>query len=108
MNAVRHWMVSSPEMSVVIPILDDGTGPLEYFHDVAWVEATSKREAIRLGTPKLTEWASQARSYGLNPFVGVRAELATCEHGVCYCDMCGDRECAACEADQEANQVGAS
>lgn len=96
-----YW-VTSPEYGVLIPILDDGSGPIEYGCDVEEVWAPNKRDAIKIAVKKWrTErgWWSN-RNYvhdrmadGLNPFVGIKAELAMCGHGVVTfyeCKECDD------------------
>ena len=62
--------------------------------------ARTKREAVAaaLKTDDFDEWRTYAKRDGLNPFAGVKAELARCQHGVCWncnsdedstgCDVC--------------------
>ncbi len=88
---MKHWWVVSPEMSEVVPVTDDGQGPLEYFCDVECVAAPTKRKAIALGVARMKKWPHEARSDGCNPFAGVTAKNAECPHGVCCCDL---KECA--------------
>ena len=45
---MQRWYVLSPEYSEVIPVLDDGTGPMEYCRDVIEIEADTKRDKIPL------------------------------------------------------------
>jgi len=74
-----RYYVITPEFEVVIPILDDGTGPIEPARDVVEVEAPNKREAIRLGYHELKKihngWINYYRDTDRNPFVGLFAEL---------------------------------
>ena len=100
----KHWSVTSPEFGEVIPILDDGSGPMEYGCDYALVIAPTKRAARSLA---VRAWRKNARThsdslkepmagveeaYGRlqwcdggneNPFVGLKVEeLAPCPtHG---------------------------
>ncbi len=39
------YLVYTPEYGTVIPILDDGTGPMEYGCDVLHVRARNRRAA---------------------------------------------------------------
>ena len=50
---MTHWLVMSPEYDTVLPILEDGSGPIETGRDVAEVEASTKAAARRLGYAKL-------------------------------------------------------
>lgn len=73
---MRRFYVISPEMSVVIPICDDGTGPMEYGCDVVEVEARTKRDARHLGFKLMREakmaWATEHED-GC-PFAGMKVE----------------------------------
>ena len=82
---MNHYLVISPEMSDIIPILDDGSGPVEVFCCAASVEASTKREAkIKAIThPDMKRWVGEQRSDGHNPFTGLRVEIPICPHGVC-------------------------
>jgi hypothetical protein len=42
---MTHYMVVTPEYGAKIPILDDGSGPMEYGCDVFEVEAPNARQA---------------------------------------------------------------
>ena len=74
---MKHYYVVSPEMSEVVPVCDDGSGPLEVFCCVAEVDAPTKREAIRqaIRDPNMTEWVEQQRGDSKNPFAGLKCEL---------------------------------
>lgn len=87
--AAKHWWVISPVMEEVVPVLDYGGGPTEEWQESECVEAATKRDAIRLGVPKLKAWVAEARGDGRSPFAGVTAEPAECPHGVCTCDIEG-------------------
>jgi len=81
---VKPYYVVSPEYSVKEVVLDDGSGPSYPVRDVVEVEANTKREAIIKGVAKMR---AHPRSFGWltdcdgNPFAGMKAELAVCEHG---------------------------
>jgi hypothetical protein len=95
---MRHWWVSTPEFGVMVPLLDDGTGPLEYQCDVVCVDAATRREAIVAGVKKMrAEGAKWFESHDGNPFVGIKAESARCEHGELTCDCAGEAVCEKCE-----------
>lgn len=46
---MQRWLVFTPYYDTVIPILDDGTGPVESGADVVEVEAESAKDAIVFG-----------------------------------------------------------
>ena len=75
---MRRFYVVTPEYGTVIPILDAGTGPMEYGSDVVEIEAENRRDALVLGLKLLTEqnsrWVEEARSDGVNPFNGLKVE----------------------------------
>ncbi|KKL92123.1 hypothetical protein LCGC14_1887810 [marine sediment metagenome] len=101
-----HWVVVSGVMSEMIPITDDGLGPIEEWCDVVGVEAATRRKAIVAGVKEMPKWATYQRKDSCSPFTGVIAELAECPHGFCWCDMMdpdphptqGDY-CEACDAE---------
>lgn len=75
---MKRYVVIGPEYGTVEPILDDGTGPMEYGCDVVEVEAETRRAALVLGVRLLRRLP---RGYldrfpDENPFTGVRVELA--------------------------------
>jgi len=86
---MKHWIVITPEVGVVIPVLDDGSGPMEYGCDVVEVEAESRRDAIALGVglmlrergPKWDEYTycRQQRADRCSPYTGVTARELTDE-----------------------------
>jgi len=92
-----HWVVRTPEFEYIEPILDDGTGPIVIGHDAVCVDAPTKRKAIIGGVRKLRskEWLRKygyrstyygwTRDKNTNPYTGIRAEKAECEHGFCGC-----------------------
>lgn len=83
-----HWYVITPEYT---NYYNDWDEPPEIGADVVTVEANTKREALVKGVRELRRtrsgWLDDANS---NPFTGLRAEKAECEHGYCSCDL---REC---------------
>lgn len=99
---MAHWEVVSGEYGEVVPILDDGTGPMEFGADYVAVEAPTKREAIKLAikSPEFQNWVDMKRGDGQNPFSGVKAYNPVCKHGVCVCDMCKG-ECGECYREVE-------
>lgn len=107
---MHHWYVVSPEMSKVMPVLDDGTGPIEDFHDVTEVDAPTAREALRIGVPQLRKWFDEARSDKRNPRTGVKAIRPQCPHLGCWCKFCqpsgeeygAEGNCPECEKEHRA------
>jgi hypothetical protein len=68
------WTVVGPEYGVVIPITDEGQGPLEYGCDVVEVEADTKADARVLGVHELRKIPRGYidRYSDENPFAGLR------------------------------------
>lgn len=78
---LKRYYVIGPEVDEVIPILDDGSGPSEYFHDVCVVWANSKRGAKTEAVKKFRLKNAAYIKYGeTNPFVGLEVELHYCQH----------------------------
>lgn len=100
---MTHYIVVSPEMSKMVPITDDGLGPIEDFCCVVSVDADSKTEArkIAIKSPEMRDWVDDARSDDKNPFAGLKVYLGKCKHGVCWCDLCRG-ECEECYAEYDA------
>ena len=77
MPKLHHYAVITPEYGEVVPILDDGTGPMEYGCDCVEVLARNKRDALLLGVKYMR---SRPREYKWfkyddeNPFAGVKVE----------------------------------
>ena len=98
---MRHWWVRSPEIATMVPVMDDGSGPMEYGCDVVCIAATDRRSAIVAGVAAMVEWPTVARGDRVNPFAGVTADDAACPHGVCTCDIAGcetaAESCAGCD-----------
>lgn len=97
---MTHYIVISPEISTTIPILDDGSGPLEYFCCTCFVNASSKKQAkiLALKDRLMKDWIHEQRLYQTNPFIGLKVEECKCEHGMCWCDKCIKKfgECDEC------------
>lgn len=79
---MARFYVVTPEYSYVVPVLDDGTGPLECGADVFEVEADSKQDAVALGVKEMLRgrvgheryrWCVDARRDGVSPYAGVKA-----------------------------------
>ena len=81
---MKRWYVVTPEYGEVIPILDDGTGPMEYGADVIEIEAETARDAVALGVKEMLKgrcgkwgdryrWCLDARSDRVSPYAGVKA-----------------------------------
>ena len=82
---MKRWWVVTPEYGVVDPILDDGTGPMEYGADCIKIEAETARDAIAFGVKLMLnnpwkpkgwvkyKWCKDARSDGVSPYSGVKA-----------------------------------
>ena len=100
---MKHWWVVSPEYGEVTPILDDGTGPMEYGCDSVCVDGVNKLAAIVAGVKKMRDvyanrgWHANHIFSTENPFKGMKAYSATCEHGVTCCD-CEKNEADYCES----------
>ena len=72
-----RWAVTSPQYGVVEPILDDGSGPVEWWVDYVEVVAPTKRQAIVCGVQKMRQlyprgWHNDDPS--VNPFAGMKAK----------------------------------
>lgn len=95
---MNHYLVVSPEMSEIVSLLDDGSGPREYFHCVCSVAAKTQREAKikAIKHPDMKKWVEEQRDNDCNPFTGLTVESPLCPHGICFCDMC-EGECAECD-----------
>lgn len=87
-----HWIVETPEYEY--EEWTDGWILADRYNacDMTSVEAETKREAIIKGVKKLREKRSIFKDYynwywdkSTNPYTGVIAEDARCEHGFCRC-----------------------
>lgn len=76
---MRQWWVLSPEWGDIFPVLDDGSGPIEYGRDVVLVTAATKRQAIVEGVRRMRadrQFCGYHRRYpDENPFKGMKAYL---------------------------------
>lgn len=96
------WLVCSPEYGEVVPVLDDGSGPMEYGCDVVFVEAESRRDALMLGVQLFREKGARYLRYDdEHPYAGVTVESLACKaHGAVAMTFKGDYyECALCGPD---------
>lgn len=91
LDGLRHYQVVSPPMETAWSTW--ALEPPEEYVSYAIIAAKNKREAVTLAlkTDDFDEWRTYARRDGINPFSGVKAELARCEQGSCW----------ACNADEE-------
>lgn len=100
----HYYEVLTPEYGVLVPILDDGTGPTEWGADWALVVATSAREAVRIAVKAWLRgenacvydpgpygvsygyrgYCVRQREDGECPWTGVRAQVMRCGHGFEY------------------------
>ena len=101
MVKLKPWLVASPEYGEVIPVLDDGTGPMEYGCDVVFVEAESRTDALLMGVMLFRQkGARYLRYFDENPYAGIKVESQVCQsHGLESVEWKGDHyECNICEA----------
>ena len=80
------YAVWTPFYIVTIPILEDGSGPLEETCDYIEVEAETPRQAkvfavrawraLNTKNRREAEWIAHQRSNGASPFTGLKAEVA--------------------------------
>jgi len=87
---MTHYLVLSEERSAVDVILDDGTGPMEYWRDYCIVDAASKRAARLAATrhPDMADYVTELRGDDRCPLAHFEVADMTCPHGVCGCDDC--------------------
>jgi len=79
---LKPWLVASPEYSSVIPVLDDGSGPLEWGADVVFIEAETRHDALLLGVALMKRQGAKYLDDCENPYTGVLVEPQTCPvHG---------------------------
>ena len=60
---MRRWYVVTPEYETKVPILDDGSGPVEYGCDVVEVEAETRRDAITFGVKIMLAGSDRDQSF---------------------------------------------
>lgn len=94
---LKPWLVVSPEYGEVIPVTDDGQGPMEYGSDVVFVEAATRRDALLLGVALFRKQGAKYLYDAENPYAGVKVESQVCSaHGMPVWN--GDYyECQRCE-----------
>jgi hypothetical protein len=70
------WLVVSPEMWVVVPVLDDGSGPREYYCNYVEVKAENRCKAITaaLKTKEFQAWKEWQKDSGEGIRKGVSAK----------------------------------
>ena len=77
MSAPRWFEVISAECASINRILDDGTGPMEYWHDSLYVRASSPQRAKTLFVrawrrrTRGKRWTAAPWLYDGNPFAGM-------------------------------------
>ena len=77
------WVVIGPEYGEVVPVTDEGQGPIEYTCDVVEVGAETRRDALVLGVRLLRDQPYLQGDPDENPFTGVKVEqVSACPHGV--------------------------
>jgi hypothetical protein len=80
----KRWLVYTPEYGMIIPILDDGSGPTEYGSDVLYVRAANRQRAKvlavrawrRASRIREAHWIQDCDSDMRNPFAGLKVEPA--------------------------------
>lgn len=98
----HHYIVYTPTYTHYYSLWS--LEPPETVCDVVCVEASTKREAKVIAVREMRkqglDWVLDQQSDGASPFTGLKADLATCEHGVCWCDLCSSKdswsECKEC------------
>ena len=79
---LEPWLVCSPEYGEVVPVTDEGQGPMEYGCDVVFVEAETRRDALVLGVKAFRDMDAHYLGDQDNPFAGVKVKSMTCPaHG---------------------------
>jgi hypothetical protein len=73
---IYKYEVVSPEMWEIVPILDDGSGPKEYFYDYAEVKAREPIEAVvkAVRSKAFKTWRQWCEADDISPYEGVKAE----------------------------------
>ncbi len=74
MNKGKWFLVCSPEYGEVIPILDDGSGPMEYGRDAVYVRARTRRRARVLAVRWFRRFDAKYLQRVDNPFRGMMVE----------------------------------
>lgn len=93
---LTHYSVTSPEITTY-DYIDEYLAVPET--GCRWTEvlAQNARQAkvLALKTEEFKDWVDEARSDGINPFKGMKAESFICHHGTCFgceeeCQKCLD------------------
>jgi hypothetical protein len=90
------WAVITGEYSVVVPVCDDGTGPIESTVDIVYVEcacADAKALGIKMLRQEGSTFLKDCESDGRSPFTELSIEKARCPHGVGWWEQ---RDCQDC------------
>ena len=71
-----YYEVISPEMWEIVPVLDDGSGPKEYFRDYTEVKARGEVEAVvkAVRSKAFKKWREWAEFDDISPYDEVTAE----------------------------------
>jgi hypothetical protein len=85
------------------PLLDDGTGPLEYLRDSVCVDAPNKRAAKVSAVPRLRELRNgYLDGRDGSPFSGLLVLPGRCPHGKLLCDEHAIEDyCLICAAEED-------
>jgi hypothetical protein len=81
------YIVVGPEYGRIIPVLDDGSGPLEYERDVVTVCAQTAREAKVLGVQLLRKQYYLQHYTDENPFKGVKVSKSWTQTTETECEV---------------------
>lgn len=94
---MRNYVVVGPVRGEVVPILDDGTGPLEYGCAYVEVDAPDRSAAIRAARKDraVDRLIDEAQGDGKHPYTYLRVLLnpTHCEYEAAECD---EDICATC------------
>jgi hypothetical protein len=77
---MKRYLVFTPSYGTVIPVTDEGEGPLEFQADVVEIDAENARDAVAFGVREMLRlypdcYCGTQRQDGRSPYTGVRAEL---------------------------------
>lgn len=98
-SPLKPWLVCSPEYGVVVPITDEGQGPMEYGCDAVHVEAKTAADALVLGVALFRQQSAKYLEDAENPYTGVTVQSQVCPvHGGIPRWVKDHYECPACEA----------
>ena len=96
---MKAWLIVSPEYGEVIPVTDEGQGPVEYGADVVHVEAETRRDAVILGVQLFKRRGARYLHHcDGGPYAGVHAIAQDCPaHGMPQWNR-DHYECPQCDA----------